>query len=216
MKVRFLTWAVITSAITLASPGVAAKIITPVTVQASSTFYTYNKNNLINDSGLDSSTFLHDGNPLDMWMSNQSVTATLTFDLGGVYDLIGTDIWQYNNELGYNTRGVKNFDILTSLDNIFYQPVLSTQLTKSTGIGKIAPEFRSFTRSTKYVKFSILSNYGSSYTGLSEVKFESGLPAIENAPPPAVAEPSVMLLFALSILGWTALRAHKSYCLPWA
>ncbi len=59
--------------------GNAAQI-TPIGVDASSTFFTYNKDNLINNSGLTGG--LHGAAYSTMWMNNGTgTTGILTFDL---------------------------------------------------------------------------------------------------------------------------------------
>lgn len=203
MKLKFLALAVIANLIILASPVVGATFITPKSVEASSTIKDVglDKANLINGE-LDGE--LHDTDFANMWLSD-SVTATLTFDLGDIYGLGGAYVWQYNPGNGSTGSGVKQFDILTSLDDILFTPVLSATLAQGDGVdGWFSPELKVFTKTARYVKFSILSNYNtsSSYSGLSEVRFKSGLP---------VPEPDVTSLLALAVLGLLALRGKNHF-----
>ncbi|SJM92585.1 conserved exported hypothetical protein [Crenothrix polyspora] len=204
MKLKFLALAVMANSIILAPPVVGATFIKPVSVEASSTIKDVglDKENLINGIGLDGE--LHDTDFTNMWLS-ESVTATLTFDLGDIYGLGGAYVWQYNPGNGSTGSGVKQFDILTSLDDILFTPVLSATLAQGDGIdGWFSPELKVFTKTARYVKFSILSNYNtsSSYSGLSEVRFKSGLP---------VPEPDVTSLLALAVLGLFTLRGKNHF-----
>ncbi len=181
-----------------------AQLITPVDVTASSTFATYEVVNLINDSGLSSG--LHDGNFENMWMSNGGdIQPILTFDLGSSYVLTGADVWQYNSDIDYG-RGVQNFTIAVSSDNVTFTQVASATLTESSG-GNIPAQAVPFSGTGRYVRFSVLSNYGNAdFAGLSEVKFEGSL-AVTADPIPALS-PAALALFAavLSLLGLAALR----------
>ena len=94
-----------------AAPAVAATVvIQPVAVTASSTFWTYNAQNLINGSGL--SGGLHDGNYNNHWMTDTTgEPAWLVFDLGKVARLADIRIWNYNVDfgMGYSlVRGAKD------------------------------------------------------------------------------------------------------------
>ncbi|WP_394751881.1 discoidin domain-containing protein [Crenothrix sp.] len=201
MKLKILALAAMANLMMLTSPIVSAIVITPKSVVASSTFINSDADNLINSVGMDNQ--LHNTDFDNMWLSNQSITATLTFDLGSVYDLSGAYVWQYNPDNATTTSGVKQFNILTSLDGLDFVPVFSATLAQGSGVaGWFEPEFKAFSQTAQYVQFSILSNYGSSYSGLSEVKFETGV---------SVPEPQVMGLLALSLLGLLALRAKTGF-----
>ncbi len=203
MKLKFLASVVMASSTILASPIVGATVITPVAVEVSSTFTNseFNENNLINGVGLEGE--FHNTYYANMWLTNKTVTATLTFDLGNVYALNGAYVWQYNPVEGGTNSGVRQFDILTSTDGNIFNLVRSATLDQGAGVdGGFMPEFKAFNQTTQYVRFSILSNYGSIYSGLSEVRFESGLP---------VPEPRVTGLLALSVLSLFTLRSKNRF-----
>ena len=173
--------------------GVAtATQITPLGVTASSTFITYNKDNLINDSGLTGG--LHDTNFNNMWLNDaEGAGGKLTFNLGSQYSITSADIWQYNATCCGLDRGVENFNIFSSTDGVNFIFVTNAHLTESPG-GLISAQTVSFNTTANYVMFDILSNYGNPYfTGLSEVKFNSGA-----APVP---EPATMLLMGTGLAG---------------
>ncbi len=181
-----------------------AQQITPVGATASSTFETYALINLINNSGL--SGGLHDELYSNMWIADRDdIHPTLTFDLGGVYDLTAADIWQYNVP-GVFGRGVQNFTIAVSSDDVNFTQVASATLTESSG-GNIPAQVVPFSGTGRYVRFSVQSNYGDpQFAGLSEVKFEGTL-AVTADPIPALS-PAALALFAgvLSLLGLAVLR----------
>jgi PEP-CTERM putative exosortase interaction domain len=184
-----LSCAALAVAVVIAMPA-QATVITPVSVTASSTQTHggfYNAENLIDGSGLTDG--LHDRDFRNMWMTQLGVAkAELVFDLGGVFDLVSSDIWQFNYADPYpvnpvhiiNTidRGVKDFRILTSLDGVTFTEVFDGQLAQANG-DPLAAQTIAFNSTAQFVKFDILSNYaeGTIYdpyaSGLSEVRFNS-------------------------------------------
>jgi hypothetical protein len=214
---------IFTVAAAMAAAGIAASAgattITPVSVSATSTFWTYDVNNLINGSGL-SADGLHDRFYSTHWMTDLGVSrAQLTFDLGAVYQLVSADIWQFNYADPYpvnplhiiNTidRGVKDFNILISTDGVDYTQVFSGRMTRENGDPAAAQNF-SFAGEAQYVKLDLLNNYaeGSIYdpyaTGLGEVRFNS-------ADVGAVPEPATwaMMIGGFALVGATMRRRHK-------
>jgi hypothetical protein len=113
MTIRPVTALAFAALMVLCVPSVAAQVVTPVSVTASSTFFTYDDVDLINDSGLVGG--LHDEDFNNMWLSDaDDVTPTVTFDLGAAYDITAGQIWQYNSTANGLSRGVNGFDILVS------------------------------------------------------------------------------------------------------
>ena len=171
----------------VAAPA-AADVLTPVGVNASSTFNNgfYTPQNLINGSGL--SGGLHGGFFGDMWSTDQGVpysAINVVFDLGGLYDLDGASIWQFNYADGVQLpgvistldRGVKDFALSISTDGVTYSQVLTDTLARGTGQPLAAQDF-AFDGVARYVRLNVLNNYaqGTIYerdyaTGLSEVRF---------------------------------------------
>lgn len=173
-----------------------AALLTPVSVDASSTFYTYNENNLINGSGM--SDDAHSGYWADMWLSEFADIPVLTFNLGGLYEVTATNIWQYNSTISFN-RGVKDFDILSSIDGINFSYVTTESLFKETA-GNAFAQTVLFNTVAQYIRFDVLSNFGDGYTGLSEVSFIGTNP---------VPEPASMVLLGLGGLGLMGLKRKK-------
>ena len=167
----------------LTVPATAA-MIQPVSVVASDTFWTYDVNNLINGSGLTGD--LHDTVWSNMWMSSwDNVPHNLTFDLGQVVSLAGTYVWQYAADFNFpwyeTDRGVRDLGISTSVDGVTFtlvtEAVLERQiLTADNRYEPFAAQFVAFTGDARFVRFDLNSNYGSVWTGLSEVRFAAAVP----------------------------------------
>ena len=160
----------LTAAALVALPMSAQAAISISNVTASSTFRTYNVVNLVNGSGLTGS--LHNGEFENKWMSDAEVTPTLTFDLGSVYALWNTVIWNYGGGCCGTERNVDSFAISFSTDDITYTPFGTFSLTNST-TDTFGADTISLTGNARYVRFNVLSNQGDVYTGLSEVQFNS-------------------------------------------
>lgn len=179
----------------MALPMSAEAAITISSVTPSSTFYTYNPINLINGSGLSGN--FHDGTFTNKWMSNRDeVLPTLTFDLGSVFTLSNTVIWNYGGGCCSSTRNVDSFTISLSTNGSTYTPFGTFALTNST-TDPFGADTISLSGSARYVRFNVLSNQGDiDFTGLSEVQF-NGLTA------GAVPEPAtwLMMLAGFGLIG---------------
>lgn len=178
---------------------VHAAPITISSVTASDTFFTYDVANLINGSGL--SGGLHSGDYTSKWLTNGTVTGSLIFDLGTTYNISSSTIWNYGNGCCGEGRSVKDLVVEGSIDGISYfnignfvlhQPAGDPFAGESIALGDIA----------RYVRFDLNSNYGDTYTGLSEVQFAG---VATNAVP----EPTMPALIAISLLGIAATRRRR-------
>jgi len=171
-------------------------------VTASSTYYTYNVQNLINGSGLTGG--VHDGDYTHKWMTDQSQTGWLVFDLGSSYNLTGTDIWNYNGGCCGEGRSAKDLRISTSLDGVTYT-TLGDYVLGNTSASDFTAQQIAFSSLARYVRFDLFSNYEDGiYTGLSEVQFQ-------GASAGAVPEPATwaMMITGFGLAG-TALRRRRS------
>lgn len=182
-----------------ATAAVHAAPITVSSVTASGTFSSYNVNNLINGSGL--SGGLHSGLYTGKWLTNGTVTGSLVFDLGAVFDVTNSSIWNYGNGCCGAGRSVKNLAVEGSLDGVTYFDVGSFILTQPVG-DPFAAESIALNETARYFRFNLQSNYGDSYTGLSEVQF--------NGSEAAVPEPATLALVALGLIGFAARRRTSS------
>ncbi len=164
----------ITSA--LATPAFASEIDV-VNVTASSTFYTYNVNNLINGSGITGD--LHSGNWATKWITNGTTTGTLTFDVGSELFIGNTTVWNYGTGCCADSRSTKDLGISYSTDGVNYTNFANVVLAMPT-LNPFPGETFGLNFNARYVKFALNSNYGDGYTGLSEVKFTTAVPEPES------------------------------------
>ncbi len=202
MKTKNLFVGATLLAATSLTPSAYAGLITVADVTASSTFSTYSTNSLIDGSGL--SGGLHLGEWQYKWLSEarpstvNSPIPTLTFNLGSVFDVTSTTIWNYGDGCCGIDRSVKDLMIEASLDNINYFSVINNAVL-AIPVGDPYPgETLALNTTAQYVRFILSSNYGSVYTGLSEVQFEG---TSVTPPTPTIPEPSSIALIGLGLLG---------------
>ncbi|MFA3790519.1 PEP-CTERM sorting domain-containing protein [Aliiglaciecola sp. SL4] len=172
----------------LASSISNAGLITASDVTASSTFFSYNVDNLINGSGLSGAE--HSGNFVNKWMTDGTVTGVLTFDLGAIFDISSSSIWNYGGGCCGTGRSVKDLGIEGSLDGVTYFTIGDFVLNESAGT-PIFSETIALNTTAQYLKFNLNSNYGDTFTGLSEVQFDG---VISSVP-----EPTSIALFSLCL-----------------
>lgn len=162
-----------------------ATLVDGVTASTSmGTFSTYCLPCLTNGVGLSSLSLAatHDASYPNMWMSNAQVAGTLTFDLGAVNILADIGIWNYNYG-GLSSRGVRTMSIDVSFDDVVYTPVLGPTVIPQSAGGPVSCHVINLSSvNARYVRFNIIDNYGDSYTGLSEVQFNTaGLVPVRTA-----------------------------------
>ena len=162
--------------------------------------------NLTNNSGLSAAYAIaatHASHPgaENMWHGAAGdITPSVVFDLGGAADLLGIYIWNgiQNTDQSTLDRGVRDFGLSFSADNLTYGPVSNYTLTKSTSpffpdVGSNSAQFFDLSAQDgmQYIKLTVTNAYNPSneYATLSEVMFT------------AVPEPSAALLGGLGLLG---------------
>ncbi len=134
----------------------------------------YTANNLINGYGLnvyDSKEALLDNEaPGIMWLSQTFNNEEVNFDLEKSVDLGNIDLWNYNEDV---LKGVKDFELDTSLDGVNWTSVDTYTLDKASGnINEPYNKEIDLTGITaRYLKLKILSSYedNPSQVGLGKV-----------------------------------------------
>ena len=169
---------------------VFAEVIQPVAAEATTTFtdpisgnLVSPPENLINGSGLDGvgpvQSQGHDTGA-GIWLSNNASVAAeqLTFDLGGIYNLTTSLVWQ-GNDPAFLDRGVRNFDILVSSEPAAagnFTLVGSRNLAIGGGLdGETAQSVATAASNVRAVKFDIQSTWSglpTEFVNLSEVRFD--------------------------------------------
>jgi hypothetical protein len=212
---------VITATGCMAAASQAAPIvIQPVTATATSSFPGRTPDHTIDGSGLSSALPTGSALPVvwpthsnlpdpDMWHSNNVVPVSVTYDLGTIYDrLEGFHVWNFNENSGnpnfFTLRGFRDVTVSFSTTGVggpFINPITFTganEFIKADGTSTWGGETKLFGafQSAQWIKFDGLTRWGVNgefYTGLSEVRFFTG---IEPAP-----EPTSWMLLALGSLG---------------
>lgn len=186
--------AVALAAVAFTSAHAAEIAVSSVT--ASSTFFTYNVNNLINGNGL--VVDQHTGAWENKWLLDGVTTGTVTFDLGSLFKVGSTTVWNYGPGCCGEGRSTKDLGISVSTDGATYTSAGNFVLNQVTTDPFPGQSLALNDVNARFVRFSINSNYGdNTYSGLSEVKFYG------TAVPEA--ETYAYALFGLGVVG-VALR----------
>lgn len=119
----------------------------------------------------------HDANYQNMWLTNTGdATPTITFDLGEATSVVGVHAWNQNEGV-WSVRGIKDVTVTFSLNGtLFDSPAVFTgtnAFQQANGLDTYtgADYFFGAARQARWVRFSVASNWGNGYTGLSEVRF---------------------------------------------
>ena len=192
------------------SSASAAVLITPdgatssTTVGGTRTIAEAINNSDLSGTGISvTETHLINSDSAGYWLSASTAvgsgTETISFDLGGTYDVDTIHQWVYTRS-GATKRGLQTFDIAFSTNNGVSYSTAVTAASLSMGaftepaVTALPAQTRTFTEQTGVtnIQFSNLQNFGdTSYFGLSEIKFEGT----------AVPEPSSVALLGLGGLG---------------
>ena len=172
-------------------------VITPVSASAS-TYYNinYGPQWLIDGSGLTGTgrTATHSNANITnlFWHSNGTAVSNqwVEFDLGGAYDVTNALIWQLAQS-GLTARGVKAFTISVARYDHVFSTLSTTNLNIATGSANEPVQVVPLAaKEIRYVRLTILSNYGTQYVGLSEVRFEGAAAVIAPLIVPVAATAS--------------------------
>ena len=189
-------------------PGSAQTLITTVSILGVSSEYPgIEATHLLTTDGFgpgNPPTFTNVYVPADIWETlpyqSQGVN-WVAFDLGGIYDLAGFHIWNFNvtnSGLNYTGRGVSSMTVLTSADNVTWNTHGTFTLAQANALPTyIGQDFAAGWDGVRYVKFDSLYSFqngpdDAGHIGLSKVTFTAA----------AVPEPaSIAALFGLAVLG---------------
>lgn len=113
-----------------------------------------------------------------MWYSNPYLTPAdtspvVTFDFGGLSDLLTTRLWQYNQPGGFTIYGAKHIKISVSTNNTNYTSLATIVPLRAGGTnGEPAQDFATVVSGIRYVRLQITNTFaGVAASGLSEVRF---------------------------------------------
>ncbi|MEP0262891.1 T9SS type A sorting domain-containing protein [Dokdonia sp.] len=135
---------------------------------------------VIDGSGLSefpSVVALHDDtSPSNSFVSENEVTGSFDFDLGGTFILNGVSIWNQNaggpGNLG--EEGLREVLFSSSLDGVNFTPISDapTQFAQVLANGPIGPEQQGFSDiEAVFIRMDVLSNHGDDDTGFAEIAF---------------------------------------------
>ena len=162
------------------------EIIVPVGVTASSYYPEWGvPGALIDGSGLTGgtgreATHTNANNVMYQLWHSAAETAVVgqwvEFDLGAAYDVANALVWQLAQE-NLTARGVQTFTIsVAGTNQVFSTYATGKGLKIATGAVQEPVQVVTLAaRDIRYVRFTVQSNYGDSYVGLSEVRFEGVL-----------------------------------------
>jgi hypothetical protein len=160
-----------------------ADLITGVTATASTTLGGRVASHVVDYSGLtvpvdsfanSGVTHVYTAPDTTMWLSTSGdPSPSVTFDLGAVYTVQRMRVWNYN-EWGFRARGVQGLTVLSSELGSPDTSQGAQTLAEAAGPGVIEGELITFAAPfrARYIEFAIASNYGDTYTGLSEAQFD--------------------------------------------
>jgi len=136
------------------------------------------------------------------WLDNGGAVSAqwLWFDLGAPTTLSKIYVWNFYQDANENTkkRSVKDV-VLYASDASEGTGAQIAALTFAQGVPVPIPcQQFDITATTQYVKMQILTNYGDTYVGLGEVRFESNIP-----------EPGTLALLACGLAGLLAYAWRK-------
>jgi len=183
--------------------GAQAAPITGVTAtSAMGSGYGTSLSSMTDGSGLSSYTAgaTHaTGSTGNTWVSNNHITGSVLFDLGGIFDLSGMDVWNYN---AGNSFGVQRLSVLGSLDGTNFSVIAGSPGLFAIGASNVPElaEHFNFLTTAAFVRFDIQSNYGGGAlaSALSEVMFDGA--------PLQIPEPTSLVLVLAALAASAGIR----------
>lgn len=206
----------------LASQAQAAPI-TGVTISASSELgglFQRQASNVGSGAGLTGPAGMFSNAPDGtMWLTKGNGTyqgpadthPSITFDLGGIYNLTSAQVWNYNENSGnpsfFTKRGVRTMDAQASMDGTTFATIaVNINLAQAPGANNGAfAQTLAWAGTAEYIRFSNLVSWGgdNGFVGLSQVQFFGTAAASPSA---SVPEPISIALLGLGTLATAAFR----------
>jgi chitodextrinase len=182
-------WSSEQSATTNATGGEERILASSITTTASSVNYQLEGYYSADDSGLTNDLHTHfiGSNPAvppppgdgTMWLSNGVAGEWIEYEFDQVYTLTNMWVWNYNQDVTGGgdlriDRGIQNCTVEYSTDGVGWTELGSGQtFAQADGSNSYAhnTEISWGNVDAKYVRITVVTNYGSAVTGLSEVRF---------------------------------------------
>ena len=157
-----------------------------------------------------------------MWLTQANPTApiSITFSLGGFYNLTNTRIWNYNENSGSPTielaRGVRTGDVQISTDDVLFTTIANISLAQAPGVNNVDfSQVVALSGTAAYIRFTNLVSFGTAanngdnhFTGLSQVQFSGDAVASGDT---SVPEPFSAALLAVGLAATWLLRRRESF-----
>lgn len=125
-----------------------------------------------------------------------SSSATVTYDLGGTYNLETIAFYNYAEVFAgvyYNDRGLASAEILTSANGVDFSSLGNFNFAQVPDATQVSPDVQTLTASgVQFVRFTAMTSHGGNRTGWSEVRFTGEV----------IPEPSGPLLLGLGGLAF--------------
>lgn len=146
----------------------------------------------------------------NVWSTFDPPPGSLVFDLGGLFQLDGLVIWNFNSNNAYSVRTLRVF---ASTNGTSYEEIAGGPTSLQQGTFLVSPEPpQPFVISAlaSFVRFDITAAYGNVGFGLAEVMF-LGTEVPRAAPEPA----SLALVLGAAVIGILGAGSGRRDSKPW-
>lgn len=150
-----------------------------------------------------------------MWLNAGASDSnpTITFDLGGLYNLSSARIWNYNENLGTPSvelaRGVKTLSVQTSTDDSIFTTIANITLNEAPGVNTVdfSQVVDLVSGPVEFIRFANLVSFAGTgqFTGLSQVQFSGNAVVADTSVP----EPFSAPLLAVGLAATWLLRRRE-------
>ena len=151
-----------------------------------------------------------------MWLSNVGtavINPIITFNLGGLYNLTGAQVWNYN-ENGGTGRGLSTVTVQEAGTDALFATIGNLTLSQATGLNTYTGQAITLSGTAQYIRFINLTSFNSpgaggingqsDALGLSEIQF-NGTAFTQNTVP----EPASLALLMVGAAGVVFIRRRQ-------